>query len=233
MKIEEISIESKEYPEQLRNIYNPPKKLYVLGNKEILKKKGIAIVGSRNASIYGKEVALKISKELSEKRINIISGLAIGIDTYAHLGNLQAQLYIQNKNNGVSLKRDSNLGKTIAVLGSGIDEIYPRENRDLAINIIKTGGCIITEYPVGTPIQRKNFPERNRIISGLSEGVLIVEAAEKSGALITAEFALDEGKEVFAVPGNIFSKTSVGTNKLIKDGAKIIISSQDIIEEIF
>ena len=221
MQIEEISINNKEYPEQLRNIYDPPKKIYVLGNKEILKQNGIAIVGSRNATEYGKKVAFKISKELSENGINIISGLAIGIDTYAHLGNLQAQL-----------KLDSNVGKTIAVLGSGIDEIYPEKNRNLAIKIIKTGGCIVSEYPIGTKIERKNFPERNRIISGLSKGVLIVEAAEKSGSLITAEFALEEGKEVFAIPGSIFSKTSIGTNKLINDGAKVVISSQDIIEEI-
>lgn len=227
MQIEEISINDKEYPEQLRKIYDPPKKIYVLGNKEILKQKGIAIVGSRNASEYGKRVALKISKELSEYRINIISGLAIGIDTYAHLGNLQAQFGKFER-----IEMASKIGKTIAVLGSGIDEIYPSENRNLAINIIKTGGCIVTEYPVGTKIERKNFPERNRIISGLSQGVLIVEAAEKSGALITAEFALEQGKEVFAVPGNIFSKISIGTNKLIKDGAKIVISCKDIIEEI-
>lgn len=232
MQIEEISINNKEYPEQLRNIYDPPKKIYVLGNKEILKQKGIAIVGSRRCSEYGKRVSLKISKELSEKGINIISGLAIGIDTYAHLGNLQAQLGVKKIYKCSQTKMDYNVGKTIAVLGSGIDEIYPRENRDLAISIIKTGGCIVSEYPIGTKIERKNFPERNRIISGLSTGVLIVEAAERSGALITAEFALEEGKEVFAVPGNIFSKTSAGTNKLIKDGAKIIISSQDITEEI-
>lgn len=216
MKIEEISIESESYPKLLKNIYDAPLKLYTLGNIEILNQIGIAIVGSRKATEYGKKVAIKMSKELSEHGINIISGLALGIDTYAHKGNILA---------------DSS-GKTIAVLGSGLDEIYPKQNIGLARNIVQSGGCIISEYPVGTKPEKKNFPQRNRIISGLSSGVLVVEASKKSGALITADFALEQGKDVFAVPGNITSLMSEGCNMLIRDGAKIIRSSGDILEEI-
>lgn len=216
MKIEEISIESEEYPEQLREIYDAPLKLYVLGNKEILKQSGIAIVGSRNATEYGKKVALQFSKDLSRKGINIISGLALGIDTSAHLGTLNS----------------NSIGKTIAVLGGGLDEIYPKQNVELAKQIIKNGGCIISEYPLETKPEKLHFPQRNRIISGLSKGVLIVEASEKSGSLITADFALEQGRDVFAVPGNISSSTSFGTNNLIKQGAKLVTSYEDILIEI-
>lgn len=217
MVVEEVSINNKIYPKQLRNIYNPPIKLYALGNIDILNQKGLAIVGSRKATGYGIKVALKISRELSEKGLHIISGLAKGIDTYAHIGNIMS----------------NNLGKTIAVLGSGIDIIYPKENRNLAIEIIKKGGCIISEYPIGNKVQPKNFPERNRIISGLSNGVIVIEASEKSGALITADFALEQGKEVFAVPGNIFNENSIGTNLLIKQGANVVTDVKDILEEIY
>lgn len=216
MKIEEISIESKEYPEQLREIYAAPLKLYVLGDKEILKQSGIAIVGSRNATEYGKKVALQFSKDLTRNGINIISGLALGIDTCAHLGTLHSD----------------SIGKTIAVLGSGLDEIYPKKNIELAKKIINCGGCIISEYPLGTKPEKLHFPQRNRIISGLSKGVLIVEASEKSGSLITADFALEQGREVFVVPGNISSPTSVGSNNLIKQGAKLVTSYEDILVEI-
>ena len=216
MKIEEISIESKEYPEQLREIYDAPWKLYVLGNKEILKQSGIAIVGSRNATEYGKKVALQFSKDLSRKGINIISCLALGIDTCAHFGTLNSD----------------SVGKTIAVLGGGLDEMYPKQNIELAKQIIKKGGCIISEYPLGAKPEKLHFPQRNRIISGLSKGVLIVEASEKSGSLITADFALEQGRDVFAVPGNISSSTSVGSNNLIKQGAKLVTSYEDILIEI-
>lgn len=216
MIIEEIYIESDYYPEQLRNIYDQPLKLFVLGNKELLKQKGVAIVGSRNATEYGKKVALQFAKELSEHGINIISGLAVGIDTCAHLGTLQP----------------NSIGKTIAVLGSGLDEIYPKQNIELAKQIIQLGGCIITEYPLGTKPEKLNFPQRNRIISGLAKGVLVVEASEKSGSLITADFALEQGREVFAVPGNVLNKTSVGTNNLIKQGAKLVTTYKEILEEI-
>lgn len=216
MKIEEISIESEEYPEQLRNIYDAPLRLYVLGNKALLSGKGIAIVGSRKATKYGEKIALQLSERLSENGINIISGLALGIDTCAHLGTLQK----------------NNIGKTVAVLGSGLDEIYPKQNIELAKKIIKNGGCIISEYPLGTKPEKLNFPQRNRIISGLSKGVVVVEASGKSGSLITAEFALEQGREVFAVPGNILDFTSVGTNNLIKQGAKLVTNYMDILEEI-
>ena len=221
MKIEEINIENQEYPEQLRYIYDPPIKLYVLGNKQILKQKGIAIVGSRKATEYGKKVALQLAEELCESGINIISGLAIGIDTYSHLGALQA---IE--------KCCSNKGKTIAVLGSGLDEIYPQENIKLAKQIIYSGGCIVSEYPIGTKPEKLNFPQRNRIISGLSNGVVIVEASEKSGSLITAEFALEQGREVFAIPGNILNSNSAGTNNLIKQGAKLVTSYREVLEDV-
>lgn len=216
MKIEEIGIKSGEYPELLKGIYDPPLKLYVLGNKKILKQLNIAIVGSRTATEYGKKIAYQISKDLSNNGINIISGLAIGIDSYAHLGALQS----------------NSIGKTIAVLGSGLDEMYPKQNIELAKQIIKQGGCIITEYPLGTKPEKMHFPQRNRIISGLSKGVLVVEASEKSGSLITADFALEQGREVFAVPGNILNSTSAGTNNLIKQGAKLVTTYEDILVEI-
>lgn len=216
MIIEEINIENEFYPQQLKNIYNPPNKIYVLGNKEILKQSGIGIVGARRATEYGKKVAFKFSKELSANGINIISGLALGIDTYAHLGTLQLECK----------------GKTIAVLGSGLDVIYPKQNIGLVKEILKRGGCIISEYPLGTKTEKSHFPQRNRIISGLAKGVLVVEASEKSGSLITADLALEQGKDVFAVPGDIEKSTSIGTNHLIKQGAKLVTNYIDILEEI-
>ncbi len=214
MIIEEISIKNNKYPNQLKNIYDPPAKLYVLGNRFILNQRNFAIVGSRKATQYGKKIAMQISKELAENGLNVVSGLAIGIDSYAHLGCLQVK----------------DAGKTIAVLGSGLDVIYPKENRKLAEQIINSGGCIISEYPIGSKIEKNNFPQRNRIISGLSEGILVVEASQKSGALITAEFGAEQGKEVFAVPGDINKEQSEGCNLLIKDGANVVTSSQDIID---
>lgn len=213
MKIEEISINSKEYPTNFKNIYDSPKKIYLIGNKDLLYQKGIAIVGARDATQYGKKIAYNLAKELSEQNIVIISGLAIGIDSYAHKGSLEKG--------------------TIAVLGSGIDNIYPKENLELAREIIKNKGCIISEYPLGTKPERLHFPQRNRIISGLSDGVVVIEASKKSGALITAEFALEQGKEVFAVPGDINKKQSEGTNQLIKDGAILLTSATDILENIY
>ena len=215
MQIEEINFTNEKYPKQLREIYNPPKKIYAIGNIEILNEIGIAIVGSRKATEYGKKVALKLSQDLSKNKIVIISGLAKGIDSYAHIGTLNV--------------KD---GKTIAVLGSGIKEIYPKENIELARKIVKNGGCIISEYFPNDKPNKMNFPERNRIISGLSKGVVIVEASEKSGALITADFALEQGREVFAVPGDIYSNTSIGTNKLIQQGAKLVTECEDILSEI-
>ena len=170
------------YPEKLTHIYAPPAKLYVLGNETILNEPSIAIIGCRQASDYGKKVAYEFAYQLAKKGIIIISGLARGIDSCAHLGAVKAK------------------GETIAVLGSGLKHIYPAEHKGLCTEIIKTGGSIVTEYPPETKPIPTNFPARNRIISGLSNGVLVVEAKEKSGTLITVDYALDQGKEVFIIP---------------------------------
>jgi DNA processing protein len=200
------------YPANLRNVYDRPPFLYVKGTlaKDDV---NIAIVGSRLASTYGKYTTEKISRELALKGVTIISGLARGIDSAAHRGALTAQ------------------GRTIAVLGSGLDVIYPPENKILFADII-ANGAVISEFPPGTPPRSANFPARNRIISGISYGVVVVEAGEKSGSLITARLALEQGREVFAVPGSIDSAGSRGTNKLIKQGAKLIENTDDILEEI-
>lgn len=212
-KIKTIKIKDKEYPENLKNIENPPKQIYVLGNSNILNDFSISIVGCRLCSEYGKMMAQSIAYNLSKYNINIVSGLALGIDTNAHKGCLM------------------NNGKTIAVLAHGLDMIYPIQNTDLANKIIENGGAIISEYPVGIKPKKENFPERNRLISGLSNGVVVIEAKEKSGALITVESALEQGKDVFAIPGNINSINSIGTNNLIKEGAKITTCVNDILEE--
>lgn len=179
-KIELITI--KEYPEKLKQINNPPICLYVLGNKQIVRQKSIAIVGSRDCSEYGKTMAQAFSYLLAKNNITVISGLAKGIDSFAHVGTLQAK------------------GRTIAVIGTGIDLVYPKENKDLMEQIIKKGGTIISEYPLGTKPDKQNFPRRNRIIAGLADGVLVIEAREKSGALITVDYALEQGKNIYVVP---------------------------------
>ena len=176
----------------------------------MLYQKGIAIVGARDATQYGKKIAYNLAKELSEQNIVIISGLAIGIDSYAHKGSLEKG--------------------TIAVLGSGIDNIYPKENLELAREIIKNKGCIISEYPLGTKPEKQNFPQRNRIISGISKGVLVIEAKEQSGTLITVDFALEQGRDVFVLPGNIDSINSIGTNRLIQEGAKLVTTYKEILK---
>jgi DNA processing protein len=173
----------------------------------------IAIVGSRQASTYGKYTTERISRELALKGVTVVSGMARGIDSAAHRGAITGH------------------GKTIAILGSGLDVIYPPENKKLFADIIENG-AVISEYPLGTPPRSTNFPARNRIISGMSYGVVIVEAGEKSGSLITARLALEQGREVFAVPGSIDAAGSRGTNKLIKEGAKLIENTDDILEEI-
>ena len=217
-KIDIININDKKYPQILKQIYDPPISLYIKGNTEILNGKNIAIVGCRNSSKYGEEAAKYFAYNLSAKGINIISGLARGIDTYAHIGNLGAMMH-----NGNDI-----CGKTIAVVGNGIDIIYPKENKYLEEKIIKSGGCIISEYPLGTKPEKFNFPARNRIISGLSKGVLVIEARAKSGTLITIDFALQQGRDVYVVPGNINSVNSVGTNDLIKQGAKLVTRVEEI-----
>ncbi len=203
-----------EYPEKLNKIYAPPAKLYVVGDEKILNKPSIAIIGCRNASQYGKRVAFKFAYELAQKGIVVISGLARGIDIYSHLGAIKAK------------------GKTIAVLGSGFNHIYPAEHKKYCVDIIEKGGAIISEYEKNTKPIPTNFPIRNRIISGLSDGVLVVEAKQRSGTLITVDYALEQGKNVFIIPGNITSNNSYGTNELIKQGAKLVTNIEEIIEEL-
>ncbi|KUO52302.1 MAG: hypothetical protein APF76_04510 [Desulfitibacter sp. BRH_c19] len=206
-----ITIEDFDYPSLLKQIHDPPPVLFYRG--ELKKHKlNIAIVGSRKCSHYGKEVAKYLSIKLAEKGINVVSGMARGIDSHAHLGALSAG------------------GYTTAVLGSGLDVIYPPENVGMYNRIVQTG-LVISEYHPGVSPEAGNFPARNRIISGLSQGVIVIEAAAKSGSLITVDFALEQGRDVFAVPGNITSKNSKGTNNLIKQGAKIITDVDSILEE--
>jgi DNA processing protein len=212
-KVNVLTIEDILYPENLKAIHYPPPVLYYKGTIAESDKNSISIVGSRKATYYGKMVAEKLSKDLALAGLTIISGMARGIDTAAHKGALSVN------------------GRTIAVLGCGLDHIYPPENRRLAQEI-QESGAIISEFPLFTLPERQNFPRRNRIISGLSLGTVIVEAAEKSGALITADFALDQGREVFAIPGNINSPLSNGSHNLIKQGAKLVDNYQDILEEI-
>lgn len=187
-KINFITIEDNNYPAILKNIENAPIFLYTLGNENLLKQESITIVGSRRCSEYGKNMSQAFSYLLAKNNITIVSGLAQGIDSYAHEGCLLAS------------------GKTIAVIATGIDIIYPKENKKLAEEIIKKDGLIISEYPLGTRPNKNNFPRRNRIISGLSKGVLVIEAGEKSGALITVNYALEQGKEVYVIPRKYYKQ---------------------------
>ena len=212
-KVIKINMNSKYYPERLRNIDSPPKQLYCLGNLELLNyEKSIAIIGSRNCSYYGERATKDFAYNLAKEDVCIVSGLAKGIDSFAHIGALNAK------------------GKTIAVIGSGLDNIYPKENLKLANSIIKNNGLIITEYPLGTKPLKQHFPARNRIISGLSKSVLVTEARKNSGTNITVNFALEQGKDVFVIPGNIYSKTSDGTNFMIMEGDIPVVSYKDILE---
>ena len=208
-----VSIFDELYPANLKNIFSPPILVYVKGQLLAEDIASIAIVGSRRPTLYGRFTAERLSAELAGKGMTVVSGMARGIDAASHKGALKVR------------------GRTIAVLGSGLDVIYPPENRVLAEQIANSG-AVISEFPMGTQPLRKNFPRRNRIISGLSLGVVVVEAARKSGSLITAGFALEQGREVFAVPGKIDSYASKGTHSLIKQGAKLVEDSEDIIEEI-
>ena len=208
--IDILNIRDKQYPKMLKEIYDPPISLYIIGNKKILNNVSIAIVGCREATEYGKKSAKYFAYNLSKNGINIVSGLAKGIDSYSHIGTLQ------------------NEGKTIAVIGNGLDMIYPNENIWIAKKIIETGGAIISEYPLGTKPEKMNFPARNRIISGMSKGIIVVEAKEKSGTLITVDFALEQGRDVYVIPGNINSINSIGTNELIKQGAKMVTTYDEI-----
>lgn len=212
-EIDIITIKDEQYPQKLKNIYDSPAILYIKGNKNILQDFAISIIGCRQCSNYGKTIANNISYELAKKGINIISGMAAGIDSFAHIGCINAK------------------GKTIAVLGNGLDRVYPKENIELFNQILQTDGAIISEYIIGTKPEKMNFPARNRIVSGLSDGVIVIEAKEKSGTLITVDFALEQGKNVFVIPGNITSQNSKGTNNLIKEGAKVVTCVEDVLEE--
>ena len=235
--IDIIHIYEEKYPQLLKEIYDPPVSLYIKGNKEILNSKNIGIVGCRECTDYGKNAAKYFAYNLSKKNINIVSGLAKGVDSYAHIGCLSTDKENKNcgktnndcgKRNADCEKLKCDCGKTIAVVGNGLDMLYPKENIELANEIIKSGGSIISEYPCGTKPDKMNFPARNRIVSGISSGIIVVEAKEKSGTLITVDFALEQGRDVFVVPGNINSINSVGTNDLIKQGAKLVTTYKDI-----
>lgn len=208
-----ITIEDDCYPGRLRQIDSAPVLLYIRGKADVLKDPSFAVVGSRRASMYGLNVARTFALELAEAGLTVVSGLARGIDTAAHQGALHAG------------------GVTIAVLGCGLNHMYPLENDKLAERICESGG-LISEFPMETPPASYNFPRRNRIISGLSQGVLVVEAALKSGALITSDYALEQGREVYAVPGQVGEPASQGTNRLIQQGAKLVLSSDDILEDL-
>ncbi len=214
LNITVMTIHDKEYPENLKNIYAPPALLYLKGKIPCFKDiTWLAMVGLRNATTYGKKIAERLSYKLASRGIIIVSGMARGIDTAAHKG---------------AIKADK---KTVAVLGCGVDVVYPKENNKLMEDIVMNG-AIISEYLPGTQPNRPHFPARNRIISGLSDATIVVEAGKRSGALITADFALEQGRDVFAVPGNIDSFASEGTNHLIQQGAKLITCIDDILEEL-
>lgn len=207
-----ITLADESYPQLLKNICDPPVCLYVKG-RILNEEPCVGVVGSRKASGYGISAAKKISSELSQYNICVVSGMARGIDTAAHLGALSAG------------------GRTIAVFGCGLDIVYPPENKKLMERIIESGAAV-SEYPPGVLPAPHHFPIRNRIVSGMSVGILVVEAGEKSGSLITAQLALEQGRDVYALPGNVISINSKGTNKLIQDGAKLVTSVEDILEEV-
>jgi len=209
-----ITNRDKQYPKLLKEIPDHPVVLYARGNIDVLSSPALAFVGSRKYSEYGKRSCRSIINQMNGAEVCIVSGLALGIDAIAHSAALENDL------------------STVGVLGCGLDRIYPVSNYQLGESIIKSGGAIISEYPPGTPPMKQNFPARNRIIAGLSLGTVVVEAAEKSGALITALEALDYNREVFAVPGNIESETSKGCNQLIQQGAKLTTGAEDIFLEL-
>jgi DNA processing protein len=215
-KVKVITIDDKNYPKLLKQIYDPPFVIYYKGDLDAFNDFSLAVVGTRKFTAYGQQVTEKMVRELVTSGLTIVSGLAYGIDTLAHQATVDSG------------------GKTIAVLASGLDQqnIYPSQNRYLADKIQAHGGLIISEYPLGIMPLRHHFPQRNRLISGLSLGTLVIEAGEKSGAVITAMHALDQNRDVFAIPGNIYSQYSSGTNSLIKMGAKLISGSKDILESL-
>jgi DNA processing protein len=203
-----------EYPERLREIFDPPPVLWVLGNVNLLARPSIAIVGTRHPTPYGTGMAEILARDLAMRKLVILSGMARGIDTAAHKGTLAAH------------------GSTIAVWGTGIDVIYPKENKPLAENILESGGAIVSEYRLGTFPAPQNFPKRNRILSGISIGVLVVEAGENSGTRVTARCALEQNRDVYAVPGNVTTKNAWGPNTLIKQGATLVATWEDVWQEL-
>ena len=212
--IQVIDIKSAEYPAKLRDIPDPPGQLFCKGDISLLNTKSVAVVGSRKNTVYGKNVALMIGKRFAGAGITVTSGLAMGIDAFSHEGALEAD------------------GKVIGVLGSGIDVMGPRRNRDLMNRGLEKGGLVVSEYEPGYPASSWTFPARNRIISGLAEAVVIVEAGLNSGSLITAKHAAEQGRPVYAVPGNINSQSSIGTNLLIRDGVTPLVIIDDLIRDI-
>jgi DNA processing protein len=213
-QIKLLSLDDAEYPARLRQIYDPPLVLYVRGNAAVLSQPGIAVIGTRHPTPYGTGMAERLACDLANRGLVILSGLARGVDTAGHRGAVSAK------------------GTTVAVFGTGVDVIYPKENTRLAEQILSFGGALISEFPLGTFAAPQNFPIRNRIISGISFGVLVIEAAEYSGTRITARCALEQNREVFAVPGNVTNKNSWGPNTLIKQGAKLVATWEDIWEEL-
>ena len=209
-----LTPEDAEYPEQLREIYDPPAVMWIRGDATLLARPGIAVVGTRQPSPYGAGMAELLSRDLANRKMVILSGMARGVDTAAHKGAIEAG------------------GKTVAVWGTGIDVIYPKENKKLAEQIVATGGAIVSEYPLGTFPAPQNFPIRNRILSGMSVGVLVIEAAEYSGTRITARCAMEQNRDVYAVPGNVTNKNAWGPNSLIRQGAKLTATWEDIWEEL-
>lgn len=207
-----LNRENEEYPRSLLQIENPPKQIYVEGDSGLLKKDSIAIVGTRKCSKYGKECTQKFATLLAKENITIVSGLALGIDTIAHYYSMQE------------------IGKTIAVIGSGFNHIYPEENRYLAEQILQNGGCIVSEYPPEEPMNKAYFPKRNRIISGLAMGVLIVEGRYRSGSMITARYTIKQNKQVFCIPNKIDETAGYIPNLLIQNGAYLVMKPQDILE---
>ena len=210
MKI--IKITDSKYPQRLKNIKNPPKILYALGDINLLNKESIAIVGTRNSTAYGRGVAQKFAKEISEQGICVVSGLAEGIDTFAHVG------------------AKGEIGKTIAVMGNGLNRVYPSQNKKLFLDILNEGGCIISEYEPDEEERPENFPARNRIISGISMGILVIEARHRSGSSITARYAREQNKAVFCIPRDIDKVTGRLTNDLIKEGAILVTSPSEIVD---
>jgi len=211
--IKVINFNSSSYPRLLREISNPPQKLYVLGDETILNNRMISMVGSRNCTDYGRNITYDFSKKLAKEEMIIISGMAMGIDTAAHKGAI------------------SDGGKTIAVLGGGFNDIFPKENTELFHEIIKKGGAVITEYAKDVKAQSKHFPERNRIVSGMSIGTVVIEAGHRSGATITARLTKMAGKKVFGVPSNIENRNNIGTHEVINRGAKLVTCVEEILEE--